>query len=48
MSLRNYLEVVKWQMTVLRDPCNPVRDFRERMAALLSDDKPSDNKSDKD
>ena len=38
MGLRRYIEVIKWQITIMRDPCNPVRDFRERMVALFSDD----------
>ncbi|MBO4874800.1 MAG: hypothetical protein J5542_05790 [Bacteroidales bacterium] len=38
MGLRRYIKVIKWQTTILRDPYNPVRDFRERMVALFSDD----------
>ena len=45
MSLKIYLETLRWQTTVMRDPCNPMRDFKERMEALLSDDKSLDNKS---
>ena len=47
MSLRRYIEVIKWQTTVLRDPCDPVRDFRERMVALFSDDNEQDKKTER-
>ena len=42
MNIKNFFETLKWQTTILRDPCNPVRDFKERMTALFSDDKSSD------
>lgn len=47
MSLRRYIEVIKWQTTILRDPCVPVRDFRERMVALFSDDNGQDKKTER-
>lgn len=47
MSLRRYIEVIKWQTTVMRDPCDPVRDFRERMVALFSEDDDQDKKKER-
>lgn len=47
MSLKNYWETLKWQTTVMRDPCDPIRDFRERMDALFSSDKSSDKNTHK-
>ena len=47
MSLRRYIEVIKWQTTVMRDPCDPVRDFRERMVALFSDDEASNENAER-
>ena len=46
MGLKKWRETVKWQHSIMRDPCDPVRDFKERMAALFSgdDDKPGDDK----
>lgn len=47
MSLKNYWETLKWQTTVMRDPCDPIRDFRERMVALFSDDEASNENAER-
>lgn len=47
MSLKNYWETLKWQTTVLRDPYDPARDFRERMVALFSDDEVSNENAER-
>ena len=47
MSLRRYIEVIKRQTTIMSDPYDPVRDFRERMVALFSDDEISNENAER-